>query len=57
MPSVSYKSVKEATEILKNAGFKVKVRHETKLLDVAAYTDPASGTMAPKGSTVTIVAV
>ncbi len=57
VPSVSYKSLKDATEILKNAGFKVKVRHETKLLDVAAYTDPAGGTMAPKGSTVTIVAV
>ena len=57
VPSVSYKSVDEATQILEDAGFKVKVRHRTKLLDVAAYTDPPSKSLAPKGSTVTIWAV
>ncbi len=54
VPSVMYKNVEKATEILKEAGFKVKVDKSRQLLGLIYRTDPAAGAQAPEGSTVTI---
>ena len=54
VPSVIYKNAEKATEILKEAGFKVKVVHTNNLLGLVYETKPGYGTEAPEGSTVTI---
>lgn len=54
VPYVKYMSVEEATKVLKNQGFKVKVTHIASFLGLVAYTDPGDGKEAPEGSTVTI---
>jgi beta-lactam-binding protein with PASTA domain len=57
VPDVQYKSIDEATKLLKDVGFKVAVRYQSNWLGVVGGTEPGIGEQAPKGSTVTLVIV
>ncbi|MGV8908677.1 MAG: PASTA domain-containing protein [Propionicimonas sp.] len=57
VPPVRGSAVDVARTALKNAGFKVKVEYRSRFLFRVTNSDPAEGTQAPKGSTVTIFVV
>lgn len=57
VPPVRGATVDAARKALKNAGFKVKVEYRSKFLYRVTNSDPAEGSQAPKGSTVTIFVV
>ena len=55
VPAVRGKQVEEATRILRDAGFEVEVRRLVQNgFGTVLSSDPAAGTQAPKGSTVTL---
>jgi serine/threonine-protein kinase len=54
IPWVTGSTVKEATDALQAAGFKVSVDYKSKWLNKVTHTSPEQNSMAPKGSTVTI---
>ncbi len=57
VPAVRGSSVAAARKALKEAGFAVKVEYRSRFLDRVTNSDPAEGSQAPKGSTVTIFVV
>jgi serine/threonine protein kinase/beta-lactam-binding protein with PASTA domain len=59
VPSVRGVGVAEATERLEDAGFEVRTEHSEVYvgLEFVVKSDPAQGTMAPQGSTITLYLV
>ncbi|WP_222842875.1 Stk1 family PASTA domain-containing Ser/Thr kinase [Bowdeniella nasicola] len=58
VPSVFAKQVEEAEQVLRNAGFKVKVERVLGgVFGTVHSQDPKAGTMVPKGTTITIKVV
>ncbi len=57
VPAVRGSTVQAARTALKDAGFKVKVEYNSRFLYRVTNSDPAEGSLAPKGSTVTIFVV
>ena len=58
IPDVALKRTDEAQKILESAGFKVEVQNTSSFplpIGLASGTSPGAGTMAPKGSTVTLL--
>jgi eukaryotic-like serine/threonine-protein kinase len=54
VPAVRWMTADKATKALKDAGFAVKVIQTGGVFRRVAYTDPGEGSMAPKGSTITV---
>ncbi|MDR1833607.1 MAG: Stk1 family PASTA domain-containing Ser/Thr kinase [Propionibacteriaceae bacterium] len=57
VPNVFKLSVDDATKKMEDAGFKVKVTYEAKLLNIVAKTSPKAGEMLAIGSTVELFVV
>src|SRR5262249_51334632 len=57
VPDVSRESIRRATRELEARGFKVTVDSFFQVLGTVVQTKPGAGAMAPKGSTIEVIAV
>jgi serine/threonine-protein kinase len=57
VPDVTRESIQQATHDLRAAGFKVSVQSYFDVFGEVVQTKPGAGSMAPKGSTIQIIAV
>ena len=59
VPGVFYEPTDDAVDKLESLGFEVEIKHAPVYFtgERAYNTDPPSGTMAPKGSTITLFVV
>lgn len=57
VPDVTRESIEQATHDLQAAGFKVSVQSYFEVFGEVVQTKPGAGAMAPKGSTIQIIAV